>query len=182
MLEELATADAAADQRWILALLQEHGPGVVCILWRMLGREQDVLDAYQNVVCQLVSRGPNGVGRNRGAYFYRSAINARIELIRRRRRDRNALGRANAKALRMVARKLRESDAAAQLRRATARLPLWFRLEGPPARSSGAAVAAMIILALRASVTSSVEQTRDFAQPLADAHYHRHIDDQGMLA
>jgi len=92
------------------------------------------------------------------------------------------VGRANEKTLRMVARRLRESDAATRLRRATARLPLWFRLEGPLARSSGAAVAAMIILALRASVTSGVEQTRDFAQPLADAHYQRHIDDQGMLA
>jgi len=93
MLEELASADAAADQRWILVLLQEHGPGVVAILWGMLGREQDVLDAYQNVACHLLSRGPNGVGRNRGAYFYRSAINAGIELIRRQQRDRNALGR-----------------------------------------------------------------------------------------
>jgi RNA polymerase sigma factor (sigma-70 family) len=93
MLEELASADAAASQRWILALLQEHGPGVVATLWRMLGREQDVLDAYQNVVCQLAARGPDAVGRNRGAYFYRSAINAGIELIRRRRRDQNALGR-----------------------------------------------------------------------------------------
>src|SRR5512136_1545006 len=86
MLEELASADAA-DQRWILALLQEHGPGVVAVLWRMLGREQDVLDAYQNVVCQLAARGPDGLGQNQGAYFYRAAINAAIELMRRHRRE-----------------------------------------------------------------------------------------------
>jgi RNA polymerase sigma factor (sigma-70 family) len=91
MLEELASADAAADQRWILTLLEQHGPGVVNTLWRMLGREQDVLDAYQNVVCQLAARGPNGGGTNRAAYFYRSAINAGIELMRRRRREHDRL-------------------------------------------------------------------------------------------
>lgn len=92
MLAELASADAAAGQRWILSLLQRHGPGVVVLLWRMLGREQDVLDAYQSVVCQLAARGPKNVGRNRGAYFYRSAINAAIEQVRRRQRDRRRLG------------------------------------------------------------------------------------------
>lgn len=91
MLEELASADAAIGQRWILSLLQRHGPGVVALLWRMLGREQDVLDTYQNVVCKLTARGPKNVGRNRGAYFYRSAINAAIELIRKRKRERERL-------------------------------------------------------------------------------------------
>jgi RNA polymerase sigma factor (sigma-70 family) len=51
-----------------------------------------VLDAYQGVVCQLTARGPKKIGRNRGAYFYRSAINAAIEQIRRRQRDRQRLG------------------------------------------------------------------------------------------
>ncbi len=91
MLEELVSAEAAASQRWILALLKRHGPGVVALLWRMLGCEADVLDAYQTVVCQLAARGPRQVGRNRGAYFYRSAINAGIEVIRRRQRDRGRL-------------------------------------------------------------------------------------------
>ena len=39
VLQELASADAVAGERWILALLQRHGPGVVNVLWRMLGRE-----------------------------------------------------------------------------------------------------------------------------------------------
>jgi RNA polymerase sigma factor (sigma-70 family) len=91
MLEELASADAAASECWILALLQRHGPGVVALLWRMLGREQDVLDAYQTVVCQLSARGPKRAGSDRAAYFYRSAINAAIEQTRRRRRDRTRI-------------------------------------------------------------------------------------------
>lgn len=96
VLEELASADAAASQRWIVSLLQEQGPGVIHVLWRMLGREQDVLDVYQTVVCHLASRGPALAGRNRAAYFYRSAINAAIESIRRHRRERERLPRVAA--------------------------------------------------------------------------------------
>ncbi len=92
------------------------------------------------------------------------------------------VGRANEKALRMLARDLREGRAASKLRQAKARPPLWFRFEGPLARAAGAAIAAMIILSLRAGVTTGIDRTRDLAQPLADAHYHRHIDDCGMLA
>lgn len=88
VLQELASADAVASEQWILALLQRHGPGVVNALWRMLGREDDVLDVYQTVVCKLAERGPGRIGRNRAAYFYRSAINSAISLIRQRQRDR----------------------------------------------------------------------------------------------
>ncbi len=96
MLDELAavdTANAADSQAWILDLLQRHGRGIVNTLWRMLGREQDVLDAYQNTVCQMAARGPEHVGENRAAYFYRSAINAATEMIRRRRREQGHLPR-----------------------------------------------------------------------------------------
>ncbi|MBN1492057.1 MAG: sigma-70 family RNA polymerase sigma factor [Phycisphaerae bacterium] len=91
MLATVASADVAAEQRWILSLLQRHGAAVVYALWRMLGSEQEVLDAYQNVVCQLVARGPDGIGDNPASYFYRSGINAAIELIRRRGRERDRL-------------------------------------------------------------------------------------------
>jgi RNA polymerase sigma-70 factor, ECF subfamily len=91
MLEQLETASAGNGQRWILAILREHSARIIGILWRMLGREQDVLDAYQNVVCHFAARGPRRVGRNRAAYFYRSAINAGIEMIRHRRHERERL-------------------------------------------------------------------------------------------
>ncbi len=93
VLAEQASADVAADERWILSLLQKNGPGVVAMLWRMLGQEQDVLDVYQSVICQLTSRGPKHIGRNRGAYFYRTAMNAAIELIRKRKREAERLDR-----------------------------------------------------------------------------------------
>jgi len=93
ILDQLETARAVNGQRWILAVLQQHSARVIGMLWRMLGREQDVLDAYQNVVCHLAARGPRRAGRNRAAYFYRCAINAGIETIRHRQRERERLPR-----------------------------------------------------------------------------------------
>lgn len=93
LLKELAAARSDAGEHWILRPLQEYGASVINTLWRMLGREQDVLDAYQNVVCQLAARGPGRIGANRAAYLYRSAINAAIEQMRRRKREREHLGR-----------------------------------------------------------------------------------------
>lgn len=93
VLNEVASADATNGQQWIVTMLRQHSPRVVNLLWRMLGREQDVLDAYQNVVCQFAARGPARVGRNRAAYFYRSAVNAGIEMIRHRRREHERLSK-----------------------------------------------------------------------------------------
>ena len=71
LLAKLAVAEVADDQQWILSLLRQHGLAVITMLWRMLGSDQDVLDAYQTAVCQLTSRGPHAIQSNRGGYFYR---------------------------------------------------------------------------------------------------------------
>ena len=92
------------------------------------------------------------------------------------------LARANEKAMRMLARQLRESRRALRLRRAKPPVGLWPKIEGPLARATGAAAAAMIILSLRAGVEGSVRQTYDLLQPLSELHYQRHIDDQEMLS
>jgi len=91
------------------------------------------------------------------------------------------LGRANDKALRMLVRQLREGTKAEQLRTAKPNSSLWTRLEGPVSRQASAAAAAMIILALRAGINEGIDQVHDWAEPLAQAHYERHIDDQGLL-
>jgi hypothetical protein len=91
-------------------------------------------------------------------------------------------GRANDKALRMLVRGLRDGKQAAKLRSAKPTAGLWTKLEGPASRATSAAAAAMILLALRAGIEGGLQQTRDWAQPLADIHYQRHIDDQGMLS
>ncbi len=83
-----ATEQVADNQQWIVGLMRAHGQQVVCMLWRMLGREADVLDAYQGTMCRLLAAGQAALGRNPGGYFYRAAMNAAIELIRTRQRRR----------------------------------------------------------------------------------------------
>jgi RNA polymerase sigma-70 factor (ECF subfamily) len=91
LLTSLSTAEVADDQQWILALMRRHGGPVVSLLWRMLGSESDVLDAYQTAVCRLTARGRLGIGGNPGAYFFRTAMNAGIEILRKRQTARNKL-------------------------------------------------------------------------------------------
>ena len=51
---DMAAADSVAvSQRWVLAAMQKHGPSLVAMLWRILGNEQDVCDAYQDTFVQL---------------------------------------------------------------------------------------------------------------------------------
>ncbi|UCD28233.1 MAG: sigma-70 family RNA polymerase sigma factor [Planctomycetota bacterium] len=88
LLSELTSAEVADNQKWILNLMLKQGPIVLSALWRMLGSEQDVMDAYQTAVCRLTERGKNSIGSNRGGYFYKTAINAGIEIIRRRKQRR----------------------------------------------------------------------------------------------
>lgn len=88
MLAGLASATVADDQQWILGLLRQHGAPVVNLLWRMLGREQDVLDSYQSAVCRLTAQGKDAARSNPGGYFYRVAMNAAIGILRNRRQQR----------------------------------------------------------------------------------------------
>ncbi len=87
LLANLAAAEVAEDQQWIVKLLRKNGYPVLSALWRMLGSEPEVLDAYQSAVCRLTMRGPHGVGANPGGYFYRTAIHCAIEILRARQRQ-----------------------------------------------------------------------------------------------
>lgn len=87
-LTEFSPAEVADDQRWILALMRKQGPGVVDMLWRMLGCEGDVLDAYQTAVCNLTARGRQRIASNSAGYFYRTAMNAALEILRAQKRRR----------------------------------------------------------------------------------------------
>lgn len=83
-----ADAPAVNDQRheWIVRLLDEDGPGILRLLWRILRREQDVMDAYQDCFCKLATLAGARKPRNARAYAYRTASNIAIELIRVRQR------------------------------------------------------------------------------------------------
>lgn len=84
--DSVSTGHAAHDQQWILGLIQNQGRLVVSLLWRMLGSEQDALDAYQSTICRLITQGQEAIGTNRAGYFYRAAMNAGIEMLRMRQR------------------------------------------------------------------------------------------------
>lgn len=88
VLANLSSAEVADDQEWILTLMRKQGPTIVSLLWRMLGSEQDTLDAYQSTVCKLIAQGRDAIGANPGGYFYRAAMNAGIEMLRVRKRRR----------------------------------------------------------------------------------------------
>lgn len=86
VVENVERVETAHDQQWILALIQGQGRLVVSLLWRMLGSEQDALDAYQSTICKLIIQGQDAIGTNRAGYFYRAAMNAGIEMLRTRQR------------------------------------------------------------------------------------------------
>ena len=86
--EVVAAAPAVNDQRhaWIIRLVDEDGPGILRLLWRILGREQDVMDAFQDCFCKLATLAGARKPRNARAYAYRTASNIAIEIIRVRQR------------------------------------------------------------------------------------------------
>jgi RNA polymerase sigma-70 factor (ECF subfamily) len=77
---------AEAKISWLNRLIEAEGPAILRMLWRLLGREQDVMDAYQDCFCNLAARKHPSDLRNAKAYAYRTAANIAIEMIRARRR------------------------------------------------------------------------------------------------
>ncbi len=74
----------AENQRWILSAMQKHGQELVTMLWRILGDEQDVCDAYQNTFLQLAHHEGGQKPEYVKAYVFRVANNVAISMLRRR--------------------------------------------------------------------------------------------------
>ncbi len=70
-------------QRWILSAMQRHGQGLVTMLWRILGNEQDVCDTYQQTFLHLAHHKDRTKPENVRAYLYRTAANIAISTLRR---------------------------------------------------------------------------------------------------
>lgn len=71
---------------WVARVLESDGRGILRMLWRILGKEADVLDAYQDCFCKLTAY-PNGKDlASARAFAYRTASNVAIEMIRVRKR------------------------------------------------------------------------------------------------
>lgn len=78
-------------QRWILSAMQKHGPELVTMLWRILGNEQDVCDAYQNIFLQLAHYQGRSKPEHIKAYLFRTASNTAISILRHRTAERERL-------------------------------------------------------------------------------------------
>jgi RNA polymerase sigma factor (sigma-70 family) len=82
---DFAAAESVdASQRWILSAMQTHGEGLITILWRLLGNEQDVCDAYQDTFLQLAHYDNRQKPDNVRAYMFRTATNVAISMLRRK--------------------------------------------------------------------------------------------------
>lgn len=73
------------NQAWVLTTMRKDGPALVRLLWRMLGREDDVLDAYQDCFCKLIAYSEKSGERPARAFVFRVAINAGRDIGRKRR-------------------------------------------------------------------------------------------------
>ncbi len=71
-------------QKWVLSAMHKHGPELVTLLWRILGNEQDVCDAYQDTFLNLAHCESGVKPECVKAYLFRTATNAAITLLRRR--------------------------------------------------------------------------------------------------
>lgn len=81
----------SASQGWVLSAMQHHGPELVTMLWRILGNEQDVCDAYQDTFLRLAHYEGGQKPEHVKAYVFRSASNVAISMLRRRMTERRNL-------------------------------------------------------------------------------------------
>lgn len=78
------TQAADAGHAWVLPTMSHHGPGLLRLLWRILGNEQDVCDAYQDTFLRLAHAPHRPQSHALRGYLYRTATNVAISMIRRR--------------------------------------------------------------------------------------------------
>lgn len=84
-LADLETCQSVStEQQWILSTMSRYGHELVNLLWRILGNEQDVCDAYQTTFLQLANLSDHQRPRQLKAYVFRSASNVAISMLRSR--------------------------------------------------------------------------------------------------
>jgi len=82
---EMADSQSAeSSQEWILSAMNTHGAALVTMLWRILGNEQDVCDAYQDTFLQLAHCRRGQKPDKVKAYLFRTASNTAVSLLRRK--------------------------------------------------------------------------------------------------
>jgi len=77
---------AVADRKWVLTAMNQHGDSLINLLWRILGQEQDVCDAYQETFLKLAHCQDDIRPRNIKAYLFRTAGNVAVSHLRKKKR------------------------------------------------------------------------------------------------
>ena len=84
-----------SSQRWVISAMRAHGPPLIRMLWRILGNEHDVCDAYQDTFVRLAYERSPARPRDVKAFLFRTASNSAISMLRRK--------KVHAKACRSIA-------------------------------------------------------------------------------
>jgi len=125
-----STADRA-DHAWVVRLMEKEGGGLLRLLWRLLGHEADVMDAFQDCFCKLAQRGGESGLSNARAYLYRTASNVAVELLRGRERRRQRIENTDEAGAKVTGKDRQElsafDDRTERLRHAIATLPTYLR-------------------------------------------------------
>jgi len=90
----VVTETVDESQRWILSAMQRHGQEMVTMLWRILGNEQDVCDAYQDTFFKLAHYKGGQKPERIKAYIFRTASNAAVSMLRHRIAEKKRLSTA----------------------------------------------------------------------------------------
>ena len=92
---DFAVSESVSEsQRWVLSAMHKHGQELVTMLWRILGDEQDVCDAYQDTFLQLAHYKSGQKPKCIKAYIFRVANNVAITMLRRKISERKRMSTA----------------------------------------------------------------------------------------
>lgn len=78
-------------QMWILSAMKDHGPSLVHLLWRILGNEDDVCDAYQETFLRLAHLPDQQKPGNIRSYLYQTATNIALTDLRKKQTHKKAI-------------------------------------------------------------------------------------------
>ncbi len=93
ILDFIGSHAIAGEQRWVLSAIQKYGQELITMLWRILGNEQDVCDAYQDTFLQLAHFEGGMKPSNIKAYLFSTANNVAISMLRRTIAEKNRIKR-----------------------------------------------------------------------------------------
>lgn len=89
----LAECSVEKSQMWILTAMKDYGASLVHLLWRILGNEDDVCDAYQETFLRIAHLPNQQKPDNIRAYLYRTTTNIALSILRQKRLQHKVLSR-----------------------------------------------------------------------------------------